>query len=151
MNSTQIFESMPPATLTVVCPDCIRRRLNRTAAQRSRRARARVLRPPLRPTGIDKMLILMGVAFAFGVTTTGLISARRDQHISAARFAAMFLLYELSGESYPQIGRFLGKRNHTTIIHGCRQVALRMAGDSAYKSMIDQIRSTIVKPRREAV
>jgi chromosomal replication initiation ATPase DnaA len=49
---------------------------------------------------------------------------RRDRHKTpaAARQCCMFVLRSQLGFSYPEIGRELGNRDHTTAMHACRKV-----------------------------
>lgn len=57
---------------------------------------------------------------AFGVTRSELQSPRRNKSIVFARQFVMYWSVRLTSHSYPQIGRLIGGRDHTTVIHGCR-------------------------------
>ena len=57
---------------------------------------------------------------AFGVTRSELQSPRRHKSIVFARQFVMYWSVRLTSHSYPQIGRLIGGRDHTTVIHGCR-------------------------------
>ena len=92
---------------------------------------------------MDKMMILRGVAAALNVTTDSILSKRRDARISEARHAAMYLLYEMSGDSYPTIGEFL-HRDHSTVIHGYNKVARRCAASPDYARCIDSVRTGLM-------
>lgn len=139
MDSTQISEPE--------CPRCRAAQDKRNRQARERRARKRAKRPPLKPSGLDMDLILMGVAYAFHVTCKDIQSEHRlDQKISAARHVAMYLLYELSGQSYPAVGKFL-HRAHSTVMHGYKKTAARIMAEPGYKSLIDHIRSAILSER----
>ena len=65
-------------------------------------------------------LITDRVASAYGVTTQELLSHQRARILVQARNHLYFLLRE-QGLSYPQIGRMLGGRDHSTVIHGVRR------------------------------
>lgn len=73
--------------------------------------------PVLRPTGAQ---ILYDVSIEHGVSITDIKSARRQQHVVRARHKAMYRLATETLMSYPAIGRFLGGRDHTTVLHGYR-------------------------------
>lgn len=70
--------------------------------------------------------ILIEVAKASGTTVAELISPRRTRHISEARQAAMYRLSRETSMSIPQIGRRLGGRDHSSILHGIRRHEERM-------------------------
>jgi chromosomal replication initiator protein len=72
--------------------------------------------------------ILADVAAEHGVTVAEIIGPSRKPKIAYARFhaeAALRALTMANGAppSYPMIGRWLGGRDHTTIIHGCARWA----------------------------
>lgn len=64
------------------------------------------------------------------VSPTRLITGR-DYVTSRERQEAMFVLRELPGRpfSYPIIAAVFGKKDHTTVISGCRAVEARIAND----------------------
>jgi len=59
-------------------------------------------------------------------TLTGL---SRKPKIIAARQEACYLL-RLAGYSYPQIARFIGNRDHTTVMHATRQYEAKHKGET---------------------
>ena len=66
--------------------------------------------------------IIAAVARHFGLPQKQLKSQSRRQSIVTARAVAIYLARELAGTSYEQIGRALGGRDHTTIIHNYRKI-----------------------------
>jgi hypothetical protein len=81
--------------------------------------RARLAR--VAPGRITVKSILVACAEAFGVGINEIVSPRKPRRISRARQAAMWLAHELTALSLPQIGRAIGGRDHTTILHGVRR------------------------------
>jgi chromosomal replication initiator protein len=63
------------------------------------------------------------VADYFKVRVTDLQGARRSRAIARPRQVAMALARELTNLSLPDIGEHFGGRDHTTVLHGCRQIA----------------------------
>lgn len=63
----------------------------------------------------------------YDVTRDTLIGRRRTRSIAEARHHLMWILRVVLGLSLPRIGSLL-ERDHTTIIHGVRKHAERMAG-----------------------
>lgn len=61
-----------------------------------------------------------------GISYPEMVGPRRQGFIVAARQEAMWECAKRTGASLPQIGFALGKRHHTTIIHGIRKHQERM-------------------------
>lgn len=59
------------------------------------------------------------VAEYYGLTVKDLTSAKRSRAIARPRQLAMSLSRELTGDSYPDIGRAFGGRDHSTVMHAC--------------------------------
>jgi hypothetical protein len=66
--------------------------------------------------------IARATATHFGISVADLTGQSRIQHFAWPRQITMFLCYALADRSYPDIGKFLGGRDHTTVMHGCREV-----------------------------
>lgn len=67
--------------------------------------------------------IKIKVAEHFNIRVSLLHSPTRVRNIVRARQLAMFLARELTSESLPSIGDAFGGRDHTTVIHACKQIA----------------------------
>ncbi|MGD9925255.1 MAG: helix-turn-helix domain-containing protein [Pseudorhodoplanes sp.] len=66
--------------------------------------------------------IVEEAADVFGVSVIDLLSKRRDRPVARARQSAMWVAKHLTRHSLPEIGRALGDRCHTTVMHGCRKI-----------------------------
>lgn len=64
--------------------------------------------------------IVFDTARKHEISVDTLIGQSRKPKIIAARQEACYLLRE-AGYSYPQIARFIGNRDHTTVRHAARQ------------------------------
>lgn len=62
--------------------------------------------------------IVNEVAAKHGVSFIDIISERRPRYIVLARQEAMYRLYNETTLSFPDIGRRLGGKDHTTVLHG---------------------------------
>ena len=51
-----------------------------------------------------------------------MVGPRRHRSIARPRQIAMYLSKELTNKSYPEIGRSFGGRDHTTVMHGIKQI-----------------------------
>lgn len=70
-------------------------------------------------------VIALRVAAKWGLTLEVLKGQSRRRSVAWARQEAMYEMYATGLFSSPQIGRFLGGRDHTTVLHGCRRHAAR--------------------------
>lgn len=73
------------------------------------------------------------IAATYGLSVEELLGPARHKSVSHARQHAMWLMRQQPHLSLPQIGRFLGGRDHTTILHGVRRYEQRMAEGTAYQ------------------
>lgn len=81
--------------------------------------------------------IIAEVADTYGFSIEELKGPGRTKGISNARQHAMWMMAQQDHLSLPQIGRFLGGRDHTTILHGIRQHGARMkAAQKAYDEQV---------------
>lgn len=62
------------------------------------------------------------VAQQFNVRIAELQTSSRKRRIARPRQVAMYLAHRHTTASLPEIGRRLGNRDHTTVIHGIRQI-----------------------------
>ena len=90
------------------------------------------------PVGVVIENILEKVSFTFGVTPEQLKSERRDANINGARQAAMYIIREITGLSQDEVGKVF-RRNHSTVNSSLKNVQQRMASDSKYKNLINEI------------
>jgi DnaA-like protein len=104
------------------------------------RARLPALALPASPCRISVRRVLEVTAGHFGTTVEALLSERRTQSLSRPRQIAMFVARKVTGRSLPFIGRRMGNRDHTTILHGWRAVqSLIDSGDTGTIAAIVQI------------
>lgn len=76
------------------------------------------------------------VAASTGITPREMASERRLARIVKPRMMACWLMREHCLMSYPQIGRRLGGRDHTTVMNACRRVEADMAADPDFKGLM---------------
>jgi hypothetical protein len=87
---------------------------------------------PSRPRPTAQQVI-RGFCYAKNVSVTELFSNRRTHAIVLLRHELFWTLREQTTLSLPQIGRAMGGRDHTTVLHGIRRHERRMkeAGNEA--------------------
>ena len=66
--------------------------------------------------------ILTAVIEARRVSLDEMQSSARSDRIVNARFAVMWIAHRKAGHSLQRIGDWLGKRDHSTVLHGVRKV-----------------------------
>ena len=71
-------------------------------------------------------LILREVCAAHGVTLDQLISHNRSKKFIDARMLAYYRLHKELGLSLPQIGRYIGDRDHSTVFYGIKRYELNL-------------------------
>jgi len=84
--------------------------------------------------------ILRAVVSYFHVSQEELESKGRSRSQVVPRQVAMYLLRTETNLSFPQIGRLLGGRDHTTVMHGYEKIAARVEHDLALKRQLAEIR-----------
>jgi chromosomal replication initiator protein len=62
------------------------------------------------------------VATFFGLTPADIHSSKKDRVISTARHFSMYLARKHTNMSSPEIGRFMGGKNHATVLLACKKV-----------------------------
>ena len=85
------------------------------------------------------------VGARFHVKIADLKSRRRSKTLVHPRQIAMYLCRELTDSSYPEIGRQFGGKDHTTIIHACKQVTKAKDSDSSLSATLDSLREQILR------
>ncbi len=80
---------------------------------------------PVAPVSSDT--IVRAVAEYFSLTPQDILGQDRRRLMTQARGIAMQLARQHSGMSFPDIGRAMGKRNHSTVIGACRRIEAQMA------------------------
>ena len=66
--------------------------------------------------------VLNAVCQHYGFNRDQVVSKARPRHLARARQMAMALLKELTPHSLPYIGRSIGNRDHSTVLHACRKI-----------------------------
>ena len=90
--------------------------------------------------------ILDAAAQEFGVERDALTARDRRPAVAAARQVAMYLARELTEHSLPEIGRGIGGRNHTTVLHAVNRVSAAMRTDDSVRTAVDNLRARLGRP-----
>ncbi len=85
------------------------------------------------------------VASRFQVKISDLKSKRRTKTLVYPRQIAMFLCRDLTDASFPEIGRDFGGKDHTTIIHACKQMKKAQETDATLRTTLESLKEEISK------
>jgi chromosomal replication initiation ATPase DnaA len=88
--------------------------------------------------------IVLASAKYFQMNPTEIYSHRRDTYAVRARHVACYLAKEMTTLSYPVIGRFIGDRDHTTILHAVRRITLLLIKDPKLQRDINAVRALAI-------
>lgn len=89
--------------------------------------------------------ILRDAATIFGVTIGQMKGETRHQRVARARFAVCWLAHAMLGYSSPRVGRSLGGRDHTSVLHACKQAITLRVSDPDFRDLTEQLRARVLK------
>lgn len=98
---------------------------------------------PNKPREVTPSLIITVVAEHFGVKPEDITSKKRNSEFVQPRQVVMYLCRELTETSFTNIGKLLGKKDHTTIIHGVNKIAAELKTNEELRNKVDIIRKKI--------
>lgn len=107
-------------------PDLIREHFGAASERRNHR---------LRPQAVVNK-----AAQYFNYKVSELVGGSRKAPLTAARHAAMYLLYEELSLPYVQIGELFGGRDHTTVIHAVEKIKEELKSNPQLSKMLADIR-----------
>jgi len=88
--------------------------------------------------------VLRGVVEYYNVPERDLLGRQRKREIVMPRQVAMYLMRESTESSLVDIGRALGGRDHTTILHGIEKIEHLLETDTQLRSQIMNIRESLL-------
>jgi len=83
------------------------------------------------------------VAAYYQIPVREMTSARKHREVARPRQIAMYLAYEATPKSTPEIGRRFGDRDHTTVLHAIKNVQKLMLEDKEIESDIIALRERL--------
>jgi chromosomal replication initiator protein len=97
-------------------------------------------REQLKSAELRALKHILGVtARFFGLTQAAITSKSRRTSLVQARNIVVHLARRMTDLSYTEIGRALGGRDHTTIMHADRRLAECLATDPATQQAVDEL------------
>jgi chromosomal replication initiator protein len=98
---------------------------------------------PRRASALTIGQIQAMVAAHYDLAVSDLVSANRAARISWPRQVAIYLTRELTTTPLQSIGEAFGGRNHATVLHACKRVADRLAGDQQAGDELERLRASV--------
>ena len=83
--------------------------------------------------------ILDVVSKSFNMKVSDLKGKKRNKNIVLARQISMFILKKETNLSYPEIGQFLGGKDHSTVIHSVKKITSKIETDEDIKKTVDTL------------
>lgn len=87
--------------------------------------------------------IFQGVASFYDLKEKDILSSSRKKEIVKPRQVIMYLLREELKASFPFIGRKLGNKDHTTVIHAYKKITSEMKSDENLQDEINTLKQRI--------
>jgi chromosomal replication initiator protein len=95
----------------------------------------------------DIKSLLWTVADYFSIPTEELVNKKRDRKTTLARHVAIYLIREGYNCSLTEIGKALGGRNHSTILHGYERISRELSINPILSNQIAEIKARLVSPK----
>lgn len=92
------------------------------------------------PLTIDD--ILDKVCVHYNVTAAQVNSKSRKQDFVRARQVSMYLAQKYTKMPASRIGKLVGNRDHSTVLHSCSQVEKRLKADKAFGAELSSIENS---------
>lgn len=92
---------------------------------------------------ITPELVIQVVADHYGITPLDISSQKRNKEIVYPRQIVMYLCREMVGTPLQMIGKYLGGRDHTTIIHGIEKITTNMNKNESLNNTIEILKKKI--------
>ena len=94
---------------------------------------------------VSDQTVIDAVSDYYGISSDAIKGRKRDKKTALARQVTMYLLREEADMGASAIGRVLGGKDHTTVLHGCDRISNQMNVDSHLRRDVINIRETLAK------
>lgn len=98
---------------------------------------------PNKAREITPGLIIDVVAEHFGVKPEDIVSKKRNSEFVQPRQVVMYLCSKYTDNSLANIGKILGKKDHTTVIHGIKKITAELENSEELRNKIEIITKKI--------
>ena len=95
------------------------------------------------PLEVTPQLVVEVVAEHFGITMDQITSKSRSNDVANPRQIAMYLCKNMTDASLETIGKAVGGRDHSTVVHGIKKVGDDISTDTSVERLVATIRKKI--------
>lgn len=99
---------------------------------------------PNKQKEITPSLIIDVVAEHFGISPEDIASKKRTAELVQPRQIVMYFCREMTENSLQNIAKAIGKKDHTTVLHGIKTITKEMESNEELKNKVDIIRKKIM-------
>ena len=101
---------------------------------------------PGRPRAVSGEAVVTAVADYFSLSEEAITGRRRDKQTATARHVTMYLLREEANMTATAIGRLLGGKDHSTVLHACSRISSEMDVEPRLRQDVFNIRASLTAP-----
>lgn len=104
------------------------------------------LKDLISPNGVQEVtpeLIIQIVSEHFGITPLDITSQKRNKEIVYPRQIVMYLCRTMTATPLQLIGKYLGGRDHTTIIHGSEKITADLKNNNTLQNTMEILKKKI--------
>ncbi|MBI2462932.1 MAG: chromosomal replication initiator protein DnaA [Candidatus Spechtbacteria bacterium] len=94
---------------------------------------------------ITHKVITAAVSGFYNIKEKEILSKNRRKELAHARQVIMYAMREVIHTSYPLIGKTLGGRDHTTVMHACNKIAEKLKKDEFFREEFEIIKQKILQ------
>ena len=94
---------------------------------------------------IDKIIKYVGKNMK--VSERQIIGKSRTMEVALARQLVMFLAKELTNSSLASIGSHIGGRDHSTVIHACKNIDRKILSDTKFEKKVNSFKDYLIKQK----
>ncbi len=92
---------------------------------------------------LDLPKVVRSVMNHFNVTLAELRSEKRDKELSKARHIAFYLMKKHTDRSLKEIGAFLSRKDHSTVLHAYEKIDAHKKNDSQLEHILQELERTL--------
>ncbi len=97
----------------------------------------------IQPSMVELSDVVGAVAEHFNIPEKSILSQNRSKEIMQARHVAIYLSKELTDHSLNEIGLYMGRRTHATVLHSLTLMREQLEIDPVLRQQIHQIESVL--------
>ena len=92
---------------------------------------------------INVQQVVKNVAAVMKIKEKDIVGKGRSMEIALARQISMYLSKKMISTSLANIGKQVGKRDHSTVIHACKTIENKIKEDNSIKELINKIEENL--------